>query len=139
LLCRESYQKSGNPSASIEVKDRILALPKDEVYLSALTLGELIKGIELLPPGRKRDGLQAWYDGLVIQFAKSILPVNLQIAERWGDLSAASVKRGRLIGLSDGLLAATALHHGFSVVTRNTKDFEDAGVRIYNPWLGSHV
>lgn len=77
--------------------------------------------------GLERD-LNRWFDGRA-------LPVTKAIADRWGVLAAKRLDRGRPMSNIDELLGATALTHGLTLVTRNTKDFEDLGVEVLNPWL----
>jgi predicted nucleic acid-binding protein len=67
-------------------------------------------------------------------FANRILPVTEAIAERWGHLAASSKQQGVVLAVVDGVIAATALHHGLTLVTRNVKDFAGLGVNISNPW-----
>lgn len=109
--------------------------PKDRIFLSVLTLGEICKGIATLPPSQKRTALQTWLDEEVRQwFSGRILPITAAIAERWGYLSAAAKQLGMTIPVVDALIAATALDHQLTLVTRNTKDFVPLGVEIFNPW-----
>ena len=108
---------------------------KDSLFLSVLTIGEICKGIASLPPSQKRTGLQYWLDNTVRSwFSGRILPVTEVIAERWGNLSATAKQRGMTLAVVDGIIAATALEHNFTVVTRNVKDFAGLGVEIFNPW-----
>jgi predicted nucleic acid-binding protein len=108
---------------------------KDSVYVSALTFGEICKGIGSLPASAKRTNLQVWLDSVMRQwFARRVLLVTVPIAERWGFLAAEAKLRGRPLPVMDGLLAATALEHGLTLVTRNVKDFANLGVGILNPW-----
>jgi predicted nucleic acid-binding protein len=66
--------------------------------------------------------------------AGHVLPVTVPVAERWGFLTAEAKLRGRPLPVMDGLLAATALEHGLTLVTRNVKDFANLGVTLHNPW-----
>jgi toxin FitB len=105
------------------------------LYLSVLTIGEIRKGIDSLPRSNKRGLLESWLaKDLVLRFADRILQVNLDIAERWGLISARAKMAGAPLALIDGLMAATALHHNLTFVTRNTKEVGVAGISMLNPW-----
>jgi predicted nucleic acid-binding protein len=105
------------------------------LYLSVLTIGEIRKGIDSLPRSNKRGLLESWLaNDLVLRFAGRILQVNLDIAERWGLISARAKMAGAPLAVIDGLMAATALHHNLTFVTRNTKDVQVAGINMLNPW-----
>jgi toxin FitB len=105
------------------------------LYLSVLTIGEIRKGIDSLPRSNKRGLLESWLaNDLVLRFAGRILQVNLDIAERWGLISARAKIAGAPLAVIDGLMAATALHHNLTFVTRNTKDVRAAGINMLNPW-----
>ena len=103
--------------------------------LSPLSLGELKRSIEKLAAGKRKAFLQKWLAENVIQrFGDRVLPVTVEIGERWGDLQAKLEKKGKPMPTIDGLIAATALHHRLTVVTRNTKDMEASGASLFNPW-----
>lgn len=107
--------------------------PASVLYLSVLTLGELRKGIEGVPEAERRMALTDWLEtDLPLFFAGRILPIDRPVADRWGQLVAAA---GRPLPAIDSLLAATALHHGLQMVTRNSKDFTGLGLAVINPWL----
>lgn len=104
-------------------------------FLSVLTLGELRKGIDLLPDGRKKTALQSWLDlDLRDRFEGRILDVDAEVAERWGADCAKAQQQGIQIPVVDGLIAATAAIHGLIVVTRNVKDMQSTGIPLVNPW-----
>ena len=108
---------------------------KDSIFISVMTVGEIRKGISGLPPGLKRSALQSWFEiDVRAWFGDRMLPVTLSIAERWGNLAAAARQRGVAVAVVDGLIAATALEHRLTLVTRNTKDFEGFGIDLLNPW-----
>jgi toxin FitB len=105
------------------------------LYLSVLTLGEIRKGIALLPQSRRRTHLETWLElELQARFAGRILSVDASIADRWGLLAAEAKREGRSLSAIDGLLAATAIHHNLTIVSRNVVDFANAQVPIMNPW-----
>jgi predicted nucleic acid-binding protein len=107
----------------------------DQLYLSVISLGEISKGIATLPDGKRRSRLQKWLiETLRPWFQGRILPVNEPIAERWGLMAGQSKLKGKPLKVEDGLIAATALEHGLTLVTRNVKDFEDLDVVIVDPW-----
>jgi toxin FitB len=102
--------------------------------LSILTLGEIRKGIASLPRSKRRTQLEIWLEfELQARFAGRILAIDTAIADRWGLLSAAAKRTGRPLSAVDGLLAATALHHNLTIVSRNIRDFTGAHVPIMNP------
>lgn len=105
------------------------------LFLSVLTLGEIRNRIARLNPGKRRGRLESWLTvDLRHRFQDRILAVDEAIAERWGVLSATAAKEGRPAPVIDGLLAATALHHDLTLVTRNDGDVSGTGVATLNPW-----
>jgi predicted nucleic acid-binding protein len=102
-----------------------------ELFISVVSVGEITKGIAQQD---KRDQafakkLRQWLDKLLLVYSERILPVDISIARRWGELSVLAQNSG-----VDILLAATALEHNLTVVTRNEKHFVTLGVKIINPW-----
>jgi predicted nucleic acid-binding protein len=108
------------------------ARPRQSLYLSVLSLGEIRKGIEGVADPAFRQALTDWLEvELRHYFVGRLLDIDEAVADRWGRVQATS---GRTLPVIDGLLAATALQHDLSLVTRNTRDFEGLGVRLINPW-----
>jgi predicted nucleic acid-binding protein len=116
------------------VRTRVAALDPDQLYISVITVGELTKGVALLPVGTRQRELAAWLHGLEQRFAAQILPVDTEVARRWGELTASAQALGVQIPASDGLIAATALRHGLRVMTRNSRHFAASGAPIVDPW-----
>jgi hypothetical protein len=102
-----------------------------KLFLSVLTLGELRKGVA----AKRRadpvaaDALAAWVDGIETTFADHVLPVDVATARHWGELSASWS-----IPVIDTLIAATAISHGLTLVTRNARDVRSTGVPLLDPW-----
>ena len=105
------------------------------LYLSVLTLGEIRRGIAALPQSRRRATLEAWLDkDLRARFEDRILVVDQEVADRWGLLTAAARNSGIVLPVIDGLLAATAMEHNLTLVTRDTGQIPFVGVSVFNPW-----
>lgn len=103
--------------------------------LSPLSLGELKRGIEKLATGKRKAFLQKWLAENVRQrFDDRVLPVSAEVGERWGELQAQLERKGKPMPVIDSLIAATALHHRLTIVTRNVRDMEAGGVALINPW-----
>ena len=106
--------------------------PATTLFVSVLTLGEVRKGIDLLPDSERKFALLDWLEvDLPAFFIGRMLTVDVNVADRWGRLMA---QVGRPMPAIDSLLAATAIHHGLKLVTRNACDFEFAGLEVINPW-----
>ena len=117
------------------VVDWIKSQQEERLFMSVLTLGELRKGIDRLAEGAKRTRLENWLDGdLRLRFSGRWLTVDEEVAERWGLVTATAESQGSTLPVIDGLIAATALVHGMTVVTRNDADMLATGVPLVNPW-----
>ena len=120
------------PKPSGLVSDWFEATPNEALHISVLTLGELRKGIERLAQGRRRARIVGWLEtGLPAWFEDRVLAIDREVADEWGRLTA---RLERPVPAIDSLIAATALRHRLSVVTRNVRDFDATGVEILNPW-----
>lgn len=106
--------------------------PAETLHLSVLTFGELRKGIHAMPEGDRRTAFAAWLEvDLPAYFAGRVVDIDAAVADRWGRLCADA---GRPLPAIDSLLAATALVHGLTLVTRNLADFNLPSLRVVNPW-----
>lgn len=102
------------------------------LFISAITVLELEQGVLLVERRHARQGmaLRAWLDGQVMpEFSSRTLPIDADVARRCAGLHVPDPRSER-----DALIAATALVHGLTVVTRNVVDFDKTGVRLINPW-----
>jgi tRNA(fMet)-specific endonuclease VapC len=110
-------------------------LDPNTIYLSVITIGEIRKGIEKLPPSKRRDRVKEWLEGdLLIRFQERILEITTEVMLIWGELTGRLEKEGRPITAIDSLVAAIALQGNYRLVTRNEHDFQDTGVTVFNPW-----
>jgi predicted nucleic acid-binding protein len=126
------------PSPDARVAAWIRATDETDMHLSVLTFAEIRYGIEKLPQGTRRERLRRWMDtNLADRFEGRILGVDRAIGELWGVIMARGFAVSVRLPVMDTLLAATAEHHGMTMVTRNTRDFARAGVATLDPWSGS--
>ncbi len=108
----------------------------DIQFVSVVSIGELRRGATLLAQGSARRLQLEHYIEIKIPllFGKRVLPITQAIAERWGVLDARRQSAGQPLGIADGMIAATAVEHDLTLVTRNVKDFAGLGVTVFNPW-----
>jgi toxin FitB len=112
---------------------------EDSLWISVVTFAELRQGIEIMGPGLRRTALEGWLENeLPARFEGRIAGVDRPVANAWGVLRARSLKSGHAMEGMDAFLAAIAQVRGLTLVTRNTKDFERAGIDLFNPWLATH-
>ena len=108
---------------------------ESKMYLSVLTLGEIIKGINKLPNGDRREKLQSWItNDLVQRFGSRLLEIDAEISMAWGTMLGEAERLGEKLPVVDSLIAASANVHDLIVVTRNVKDMERCRTKVFNPW-----
>ncbi|MGA7130701.1 MAG: type II toxin-antitoxin system VapC family toxin [Chthoniobacterales bacterium] len=118
-----------------KVQAFIKSQPLEQLYVSAVTFAEIRFGIEQLDDSRRRSALQDWLTrSLRPMFLQRTLPVTEDVMFRWRLLVEAGRKVGHTFSQPDLIIAATALHHGLTVVTRDRADYEKADVPVFNPW-----
>jgi toxin FitB len=123
------------PKPEANVTEWVENTDESLLYLSVLTLGEIRRGIAALPQSRRRATLEAWLDkDLRARFEGRILVIDQEVADRWGLLTSAARNSGIVLPVIDGLLAATALEHNLTLVTRDTGQIPSMGVVVFNPW-----
>ena len=106
-----------------------------DLYLSTITIGELRRGIESLPAGKRKTALQSWFTDLCKRMEGRILSFNTSTAHIWGQKMADWDKKGTPVPSLDSQIAATAHRHNLTVVTRNIADFKNTGVKLFNPFV----
>jgi predicted nucleic acid-binding protein len=106
----------------------------ETLYLSSVTLAELLFGIASLPAGKRKDMLAQALDGLMGLFRDRVLPFDADAARRYAELAVTAKTSGRGFPTPDGYIAAIAASRGFIVASRDTAPYEAAGVSVINPW-----
>lgn len=130
----EKLQKRPDPGFVNWIEAREI----EELFISVISVGEIEKGIHLLPDSRKKRQLATWFSSdLLPFFDERILKIDCEEALKWGKCFARCQLDGYKPPVIGSLLAATALTHGLTLVTRNENDFRPLGVEILNPWSRS--
>ena len=127
VLCESSKPR---PEAAVL---QWLADHDAELHVSALSLGEMLKGIHLMDKGKRRSEIEVWYRRIERWAAGRILALDGDVMSTWGAFYAKHQRAGRKLPVMDSLIAATAVHHGLTIVTRNSGDFP-SDVPVLNPW-----
>jgi predicted nucleic acid-binding protein len=125
----ELQKSSCNPAVKVFIENT----PPEDLFLSTISIGEIWYGVAKLNDGKKKLELSAWLNNQLPEyFQERVLLLDNQTAAEWGRLRS---RQKRTLPVIDSLIAATALVHRLSLVTRNTQDFEDiAGISLLNPW-----
>ena len=127
----ELVSKQPNP----KVVEYVDLLDPEDVYLSVITIGEIVRGIEKLSKSKRKQDLQAWLkDDLLVRFEGNVVALDTDILIDWGALTARLESVGKTMPAIDALIVATALAKKMTLVTRNVSDFEETDVEIVNPW-----
>ena len=134
LFDTNTLSETVKPVPNASVVAWLDSLNCDKCFVSVLTLGEIRKGVERLAPSARRERFKQWLEiALPNRFGRNVLDVNLEVADRWGRLTIEQARTPRQI--VDSLLAATALTHGLTLVTRDTDLVGIPGLDIFNPWV----
>jgi len=110
----------------------------ETLYLSSVTIAELLFGVGALPNGRRKQKLSVAVDGLLALFDDRILPFDTNAARHYADLAVMARRAGKGFPTPDGYIAAIATANGFVVATRDASAFNAAGVPTIDPWNGDH-
>ncbi len=126
------------PEPEPAVRDWLDEQAAETLYISSVTVAELLFGIGALPVGRRKQKLTATLDGMLPLFAGRILAFDTNAARHYADLAVAARKAGKGFPTPDGYIAAIATANGFTVATRDASAFGAAGVPIIDPWTARH-
>jgi predicted nucleic acid-binding protein len=120
---------------NLHVVQWVDSIDENKLFLSAITIGEIKRGIEKLADSSRKSALAEWLEGdLLIRFTDRILPIDIPVMLVWGQLTAELKKQGRRMPAIDSLIAATCLQGRLDLVTGNGGDFAHSGVTVINPW-----
>ncbi|GAB7141408.1 type II toxin-antitoxin system VapC family toxin [Deferribacterales bacterium RsTz2092] len=121
------------PNCNPNVATFVSKIPRDKLFISAVSIGEIAYGIYKLADAERRSELLFWLnEGIIGWFRGRTVNLDTEIMIEWGNMCA---RHGKSLSIIDSLIAATALSHHFTVVTRNVKDFENIkNLSVVNPW-----
>jgi len=132
LVDANVLREPAKPALNSQVIDW-LRMNERNLVVDSIIIGELCIGILSLPRGRKQQQLGKWFEDVVQTIDR--LPWDATISRRWAQLVADLQRKGETLPLLDSMIAATTLQHELTVATRNTRNFERAGVQVLNPFL----
>jgi predicted nucleic acid-binding protein len=124
------------PQPDQNVAAWIEKIQESHLYISAITMGEIQKGISKLDNSKKKQSLQIWLEqDLAARFSGRILSVDTEISIEWGNMQGQAIRSGTTVPVIDSLIAATAKCHNLTLVTRNLDDFKNLPINLINAWL----
>jgi predicted nucleic acid-binding protein len=134
LLDTNVISEHRRPQCHPRVESFMRETSNEDVFLSVVSVGEIVYGISRETDAGKKEKLSQWFDGLLELYTGKIFYLDADVMAEWGRLRA---RQKRVLPVMDSLIAATVLTHRLTLVTRNTRDFEDiAGISLVNPWEG---
>jgi toxin FitB len=134
LLDTNVVSEAIKPEPHPSVRNWLDTQAADTLFMSSITVAELLFGIGTLPIGKRKDMLAVRIDGLLAQFAARILPFDTEAATRHADLAIKARRAGKAFPTPDGYMAAIAAANDFTVATRDMSAFNAAGLRVIDPW-----
>jgi predicted nucleic acid-binding protein len=138
LLDTNVLSELRRPKSEVKVLTFVAAQPLDLLYVSSVTFAEIRFGIELLADANRRAALNDWLTHKVRpMFEQRVLAISEDVMFKWRLLVEEGRKVGHTFSQPDLIIAATALHHGLTVVSRDVSDYQKAHVPVFNPWVDS--
>lgn len=134
LLDTPVFSEYTKKRPNAKVLEWMAAQTEENLHASVLTVGEIAKGIERLAAGKRKAELGEWLEQLIHRFDYRLLLLDTKIMRRWAIVTATAESTGRVLPLVDSLIAATALEHNLTVVTRNTADYAGTGAPVLDIW-----
>ena len=130
ILSEVSEGRKGNAG----VVQWIAQAEEESLFLSVLTMGEIRKGLEKMSNLQRKAIIETFYDAMRVRFSGRILSLDLSTIERWGIIVGSAEAKGIKLPVIDSMIAAVALEHNLTLVTRNTRDFRFVSIPTVNPW-----
>jgi predicted nucleic acid-binding protein len=137
LLDSNVVSEAMKPEPHPAVRDWLDEQAAETLYLSSVTIAELMFGIGALPKGKRKDKLAAVFDGVLELFGDRILPFDTKAARHYADLAVKARAAGKGFPTPDGYIAAIAASHDFTVASRDTSPFTAAGLPVIDPWTAT--
>ncbi len=137
LLDTNVVSEAMKPQPNAAVQAWLDEQAAETLFLSSVTVAELLFGIAALPDGHRKEALVAAVDGLLAIFDERTLPFDTRAARQYATLAVAARKAGRGFPTPDGYIAAIAASNAFAVATRDASAFAAAGLAIIDPWSGT--
>lgn len=137
LLDTNVVSETLKPAPSVAVLAWLDAQLAETLYLSNVTVAELLFGVAALPAGKRRDRLARAVDGLIGLYDGRVLPFDVEAARHYAALAMAARRKARGFPVPDGYIAATAASRSFVVASRDTSAFEACGLQTIDPWTAS--
>ena len=134
LLDTCTISEFSKPYPDKNVSGWLMSIPSERLFLTSITIGEIRKGLAKLPNSKRKVRISEWINTLLEHYESRIIPIDLPVAENWGEHQGMSENKGKPISTIDGLIASIARVHNLILVTRNEQDFENCNVSILNPW-----
>ena len=135
LLDTNVLSEVTRPRPDVHALQWLDSFDEDRSFISVVSIAEIRRGVALMESGRKRDALAEWLvQDLPQRFEQRVISVDQPVAIAWGDLMGLAKRSGHGLSSMDSLIAATAIAHDLTLATRNTRDFANTGIRVYNPW-----
>ena len=137
ILDTNLVSEAMKPEPDPRMRGWLDAQTAETLYLTSVTVAELLYGIGALPAGRRQSALMAAMQGTIHLFDDRILPFDTDAARGYADLAVKARQAGKGLPTPDGYIAAIARSRGYAVATRDTSPFDAAGVAVFNPWTVS--
>jgi predicted nucleic acid-binding protein len=137
LLDTNVVSEAMKPEPDSSVRDWLDAQAAETLFLSSVTIAELMFGIGAMPKGKRKDRLAASLEGVLELFADRVLPFDVEAARRYAGLAVQARAAGKGFPTPDGYIAAIAAAHGFAVASRDTSPFKVAGLGVIDPWVSA--